>query len=593
MQDKDTSFLFAQSGQVNNLTQIEQEAGYVPNTPANADDVNFKMQDLDRLMNSMWNEWKTAFAAAGISFDEFQNDQILQTIINVTQGQEVFSKGYIDGGVPSWVNGQEISYTAMKARSDDDAANISGPVFNKTTQSPFTIGSGNGGLIKAGVDQSWRIEASDYLQALNVSVEDNSPEGIFFNPNGFGMYTVGDQNNNVYQYTLSTAWDISTAVFVQAFSVAAQGTAPFDITLKPDGTEMYIINDGGNDLDQYTLGVAWDISSAVSVATFDLGAQEADCRGIDISPDGTKLYTAGDAGNGIDEWDFGVAWDVTTLVHNQFKGTPEDTAPTSCRVKPDGTAIFMLGNQTDRVYKYLMSTPWDISTMTIDQSFQVAAQDAVMNGLYIRDDGLDWYTVGDANDSAYQYTMDTINNLSLFPFGIFNTTTLAYDVAYDADVNGGNIFADAGVISGGFNAKRRIGAFITNGAGMIDNFISVEKSGGGVKVSYSARKTEASGALTIAWGLFNLNVPSIYDGMEVILSTAVNGSDAATGVISLADYHMNEVDANDYQGQNNRPVESKVCYLVNALGQIKFRGQSLGGGTATLYTNGYTDERKI
>ena len=53
------------------------------------------------------------------------------------------------------------------------------------------------------------------------------------------MFMIGRGNNSIYEYTLTTGFDISTASYVQSFSVSAQNTAVLGITLKPDGSKIY------------------------------------------------------------------------------------------------------------------------------------------------------------------------------------------------------------------------------------------------------------------------------------------------------------------------------------------------------------------
>jgi len=43
---------------------------------------------------------------------------------------------------------------------------------------------------------------------------------------GLKMFIVGNQGNDINEYTLTTAWDVSSASFVDSFSVASQDSAP-------------------------------------------------------------------------------------------------------------------------------------------------------------------------------------------------------------------------------------------------------------------------------------------------------------------------------------------------------------------------------
>jgi hypothetical protein len=74
------------------------------------------------------------------------------------------------------------------------------------------------------------------------------------------MYVIGSTGDDVNEYDLSSAWDISSATFLQSFSVAAQETNPEGVFFKPDGTKMYVVGSTGDDVNEYDLSSAWDVS---------------------------------------------------------------------------------------------------------------------------------------------------------------------------------------------------------------------------------------------------------------------------------------------------------------------------------------------
>jgi DNA-binding beta-propeller fold protein YncE len=72
-------------------------------------------------------------------------------------------------------------------------------------------------------------------------IKDTQPEGIAFNTDGTKMFVVGNTGDDVNEYDLSTAFDISTAVYSQNFSVAAQDIDPSGVAFNTDGTKMFIV----------------------------------------------------------------------------------------------------------------------------------------------------------------------------------------------------------------------------------------------------------------------------------------------------------------------------------------------------------------
>jgi sugar lactone lactonase YvrE len=70
------------------------------------------------------------------------------------------------------------------------------------------------------------------------------------------MYTIGYNGDTVDEYDLGTAWDVSTAAYLQEFSVLAKESTPQGVFFKPDGTKMYTIGSSGDTVDEYDLAAA-------------------------------------------------------------------------------------------------------------------------------------------------------------------------------------------------------------------------------------------------------------------------------------------------------------------------------------------------
>ncbi len=107
-------------------------------------------------------------------------------------------------------------------------------------------------------------------------------------------------------------WNVTDAVYLQEFSVADKEAEPQDLFLKPDGTKMYIIGSDGQTVDEYDLGTQWDVTTAVYLQEFSVAVKEIYPTGIVFKPDGTKMYTIGSNGDSVDEYDLGTQWDVST-----------------------------------------------------------------------------------------------------------------------------------------------------------------------------------------------------------------------------------------------------------------------------------------
>ena len=244
----------------------------------------------------------------------------------------------------------------------------------------------------------------------SVSFSDKSQEeqgtDIFFKPDGTVLYIMGETGDDINQYSLSTAWDISTASYVQNFSVASQETSPRGLFFKTDGTKMYVCGISGDDVNEYSLSTAWDISTASYVQNFSVSAQETAPGAIFFKPDGTKMFIGGAIGDDVNEYSLSSAWDISTASYSQnFSISSQETNIGGLQFLSDGSKMFVVGGGGDAVFQYSLTTGWDVSTASYDSvSFSVASQATAPVGLFFKSDGTKMYVIDVVQDAVYQYT---------------------------------------------------------------------------------------------------------------------------------------------------------------------------------------------
>ena len=272
----------------------------------------------------------------------------------------------------------------------------------------YVVGASGKFVYEYDLSTAWDISTASFTSPttdyFSIAAQEANPRECFFKPDGLKMYVVGDAGNDVNEYDLSTAWDISTAVFLQRFSVSAQESFPSGIFFKPDGLKMYVVGTAGDDVNEYDLSTAWDISTASYLQGFSVAPQEGNPRGIFFKPDGLKMYVVGDSGNDVNEYDLSTAWDVTTAVFLQlFSVSAQESQPTAVFFKPDGLKMYVVGLSGDDVNEYDVSTAWDISTASYLQNFSVSVQETSPVGVFFKPDGLKMYVVGGATNSIWSY----------------------------------------------------------------------------------------------------------------------------------------------------------------------------------------------
>lgn len=154
---------------------------------------------------------------------------------------------------------------------------------------------------------AWNITSAVYLQS-SPSKLGYYRSGLFFKPDGLKVYFFNSESTtpaeSIYEYDLSIAWDISTATYLQKYTVRSGGTGgvyPSTVWFKPDGSKMYtVIYISGVSLKthEYNLSTLWDVSTAADYSSIDVSYPL-----LTFNDDGSKFYSAENNGQAIDEYD--------------------------------------------------------------------------------------------------------------------------------------------------------------------------------------------------------------------------------------------------------------------------------------------------
>jgi sugar lactone lactonase YvrE len=244
------------------------------------------------------------------------------------------------------------------------------------------------------------LTASYASKSLTITTQDATMTDIAFSSDGTKLYATGDINNTVYQYTLSTPWDISTGSYAsKSFSVNTQDTAPTAFVFNDDGTKGYVVGNTNNTIYQYSFSVAWDISTGTYASkSFSVGTQATVPQSICFKSDGTSFYITEDAsgtGNAIYQYTLSTPWDISTATYasktvtTAYQSYSYEFTPSGLDISSDGTKIYFTGQNNgvggqSRVFVYDLTTPWDISTANTYLSPTVTAQSTTLNGIYFK-----------------------------------------------------------------------------------------------------------------------------------------------------------------------------------------------------------------
>jgi len=267
---------------------------------------------------------------------------------------------------------------------------------------------------------------------LAIGAQEATPTDLFFSPDGLKMYVLGNTGDDINEYTLTTAWLVSSATAVTFFSVASQDGTPNGMFFRADGTKMYMVGTTNDTVYQYTLSNPWSVATASYDSISFSVAAEGTPAGLWFKPNGLSMYMVGSTSDAVYQYTLSTAWDVSTATFLQsFSISGQETVANSVVFTNDGSRMFVMGQTGDDVNVYNLTTPWNISTATFVNVFSVSGQDATPTGLYIKPDGTKMYMVGASTDTVYQYTVPSIDIQLTGP-----TSVAALDVQQNLTVYG-------------------------------------------------------------------------------------------------------------------------------------------------------------
>ena len=168
---------------------------------------------------------------------------------------------------------------------------------------------------------AWDVSTATFVSGVCDLTDDSSgitkPRAIDFNSDGTKMRVLASNTDDVHEFTLTTGFDMSTCDYTADadLSVNAKDGNPRGMAFSSDGTKLFFVGKTNDKVHEYTLSTAYDVSSATYVDAFTIGSQEATSSGLTFDENGQRMYIVGQDGIEINEYYLSTAWDISTASH--------------------------------------------------------------------------------------------------------------------------------------------------------------------------------------------------------------------------------------------------------------------------------------
>lgn len=313
--------------------------------------------------------------------------------------------------------------TIVNTSGSVDTLNLStGSVFNYTPtaskeiqiSNPAASGTNSGAtLLLAGSVASSFDLANTVDDSVSLAITEGDLRSITMSNSGTKLYIgTAVSSGTIFQYSLSTAYDATTATYDSvSFNHSSQATNFQGLAFKPDGTKMF--GSTASNMYQYSLSTPFVVSSAsYDSVSFNHGRTTSE---MVFKPDGTRFFITDAQSDDVRQFDLSSAWDLSTASYNNvlFDLSNQDTKPFGLAFNNDGTKMFMAGDTNNSVFQYSLSTAWTVSSASYDSvsyNYGSATESSVFfndNGtkMFIAEEGGDEdirrFTVGSASTITY------------------------------------------------------------------------------------------------------------------------------------------------------------------------------------------------
>ncbi len=253
------------------------------------------------------------------------------------------------------------------------------------------------------------------------SLDSNFYLGLNFNNDGTKMYTVNaGASDAVIEYILTTPYDISTAIVNNTKGVSRGGsTEATQVVFNKDGTKMFIVNHAApkKTVDYYSLSTAFDVSTATRDGEYSIAGQEQRANSIAFNNDGTRMVVAGvgnDSQVRIHEYSLSTGFDLSSTVTHL---NTQDLISFQNHIDGvifnyDGTKMYTItlmnkdGTEAqDLMYQFKLTTPYDVSTLSLEGTYTVSSVSGDSREVVFSNDGSKMFIIDDDNDKVHEFNL--------------------------------------------------------------------------------------------------------------------------------------------------------------------------------------------
>mgnify|MGYP005990035067 CR=1 FL=1 len=250
-----------------------------------------------------------------------------------TTGDSVYQYSLSTAWSPSSATYDSVSFSVGTQETS------SGSIIFKSDGTSFYVIGYTNSVFQYDLTAAYDLSTASYA-SKSLSTGLTNAVGLSISTDGTKLWA-SDIGGTIQQFTMSTAWDVSTASSdSKSLDVSARGATTTAIYVSPDGSAVYITNLGTDTIYEYDLSTNYDISTGTyNSVSFSVATQETNPWGFTFKDDGSKMYLIGNIGDSVYQYTTGSTATATFTYPSSVK-FPSGTAPAGPAIGETDVLVF-------------------------------------------------------------------------------------------------------------------------------------------------------------------------------------------------------------------------------------------------------------
>ena len=245
-----------------------------------------------------------------------------------------------------------------------------GVAFNTLGSVLYYYNLAENNVIQVNLTTNFDVSVGVNNGACDTAPEIDTGGEITFNTDGSKMFIMDrDLGDDVNEYSLGLPFDLTTCNFTRSFSVINEignhneADAP-GIAFNADGTKMFIagrVDSTESRVWEYILSTAFDVSTASFADSINVTNQDNQPQGISFNNDGTKMFLTGSENDNVYEYILTTGFDLNLADSDADSAADESSEATLPDPTTDKYVVGLIDTQSQLIKSFMLNSIGSIS----------------------------------------------------------------------------------------------------------------------------------------------------------------------------------------------------------------------------------------